>query len=291
MGKPSTTGKNRNILIAIDGSDSSKNALRQAIGYSKKANCRVTVLTVLPPYEWELEIGIVKNIKGIYRELGEKILSGAKEIAEEEGVQIETVLEEGGIHEAIIDVAESRACDLIVMGRRGLSNIDRAFMGSITARVIGYSPIDVLVIPGKGVIKCDNILLAVDGSKYSDVAVDRAISMAQDYGSVLKVLSVVDVPAEAYAEAPDAVDKLVEEARKLTQKVEGRAKSAGIKTDSFVKVGDPHEKIVDTAKELGADTICMGSHGRTGLKRLLMGSVTEKVIGNAPCPVLVVKSY
>jgi nucleotide-binding universal stress UspA family protein len=283
--------KPKNILIAIDGSDSSTNALHQTIKFAKEKNCKVTVLTVLPPYERGLELGIVKNIKVVFRSLGEKILAGALAVAQEGGIQVETVLGEGNTHEAIIDTAQSKDCDLIIVGRRGLTHLDRAFMGSITARVIGYSPIDVLVIPHDSTVKWGNILLAVDGSKYSEFAVDKAISMVRSCGGKINILSVVDVSDELFAQAPNLVKEMVSSAHEMVESVKGKVMSAGIEAEAFVREGETHEKILHMAKELNADLICMGSHGRTGLKRLLMGSVTEKVIGSASLPVLVVKTH
>lgn len=293
MGKLMSLKKVRNILIlaTLDGSESSKNALRQTIRFARKENCGVTAVTVLPAYEGELEIGLMKNIQETFKGPGEKILADARKIALEEGVEIETILEEGNAHEEIIDVAIEKNCDLIVMGRRGFGSIERAFMGSVTARVIGYSPIDVLVMPQGSALKWDNILLAVDGSKFSEIAANRAISVAQTYGRRLNVLSVVDVPSEAYAEAPDAVEKMVENARETVNAIEGQAIPAKLETRTFVREGKAHEKILNLADELKADMICMGSHGRTGLRRLLMGSVTEKVIGGSEIPVLVIKSH
>ncbi|MCL6472203.1 MAG: universal stress protein [Firmicutes bacterium] len=292
MGRLIAMKRVRNILllVAIDGSESSKNALRQSIRFARDHHCGVTAVTVIPSYEGDIDLIGVRNIREAFKEPGEKVLEEARKIATQEGVEIYTFLEEGNIHEAIIDVAQSRDCDLIVMGRRGLTGIERVLMGSVTARVIGYSPIDVLVMPEKSVIKWGKILLAVDGSKYSDVAASRAITFAQTYGRTLDILSVVDVPPEAYGEAPDFVDKMVEKAREIAETVENTAKVAKISATSFVRDGDAPEKILDLAKKLESDVIVMGSHGHTGLKRLLMGSVTERVIGHAPCPVLVVKS-
>ncbi|HZD60842.1 MAG TPA: universal stress protein [Anaerolineae bacterium] len=293
MGKLLSMRKVRNILIlvAIDGSDSSKNALRQTIKFAKKERCGITAVTVIPSYEGELELGLMSNIKDSFKEPGEKLLAEASQIAKEEGADLYTILAEGNIHEAIIDVAESRDCDLIVMGRRGLTNFERAFMGSVTARVIGYSPIDVLVMPHNSVIKWDNMLLAVDGSKHSDIAANRAISIAQAYRGELNALSVVDVTDEFFVNAPHAVEQMVKEAKTISKEVETMAQAARVRASSFVREGEAHEKIIGMAEELKANVICMGSHGRTGLRRLLMGSVTEKVIGNAPCPVLIIKSY
>jgi len=78
-------------------------------------------------------------------------------------------------------------------------------------------------------------------------------------------------------------------AKAYTKNLNNQAESAGIRAESFVGEGEPFRFISDLAIKQKANTIIMGSHGRTGLKRLLMGSVTEKVIGHAPCPVLVAK--
>jgi len=234
---------------------------------------------------------LMSNIERAMKEPGEKILDAANRIALEEGVEIETTLATGNIHESIIDVAIEKDCDMIVVGRSGMHSIERAFMGSTAARIIGYSPIDVLVMPNNAALKWDNILLAVDGSRYGEIAANRAINMAQTYGDALNIMSVVDVNEEFYANAPQAVDKMVVAARDTVQGVQDMTKKARIRTDVFVREGETHEKIIEMARELKSDVICMGSHGRTGLRRLLMGSVTEKVIGNAPCPVLVIKSH
>ncbi len=68
-----------------------------------------------------------------------------------------------------------------------------------------------------------------------------------------------------------------------------RAESAVIAAETFVKEGEPHEIIVELANDKNADVIFMGSHGRTGITRILMGAVTERVIGKSSCPVLVVR--
>jgi nucleotide-binding universal stress UspA family protein len=102
---------------------------------------------------------------------------------------------------------------------------------------------------------------------------------------------VVDVPDEAYAEAPQVVEKMVEKTRRNVIRIADSAKAAKLKTREFVREGEAHRKIIEMADELKPDIICMGSHGRSGIRRLLMGSVTEKVIGHAKCPVLVVKSH
>jgi len=135
-----------------------------------------------------------------------------------------------------------------------------------------------------------NIVLAYDGSKFSNKALKEAISIAKASGGSLLILSVVNITDEFESEAPGLTDKITERLLRLAQKALGKAVAAKVKAKVEVHVGDAYEMIVDVAKKKKADVIVMGSHGRTGLTRLLMGSVTSRVIGHAPCAVLVVKA-
>jgi nucleotide-binding universal stress UspA family protein len=135
-----------------------------------------------------------------------------------------------------------------------------------------------------------NIILAFDGSKFSNKALQEAIRMAKSSGGNLLILSVVDITDEFESEAPGLTDRMTKKLLKLAQKALEKALTAKIKAKIEVHVGDAYEMIVEVAKKKKADIIVMGSHGRTGLARLLMGSVTSRVIGHAPCAVLVVKA-
>jgi len=135
-----------------------------------------------------------------------------------------------------------------------------------------------------------NIVLAYDGSKFSNKALQEAINIAKSSGGSLLILSVVDITDEFESEAPGLTDKMTEKLLKSAQKALGKAVTAKVKAKVEVHVGDAYEMIVETATKKKADIIVMGSHGRTGLTRLLMGSVTSRVIGHAPCSVLVIKA-
>jgi len=283
-------GRYKKILVAFDGSESSKNALLQAFRLANDEECWITVATVVPAYEGDLDLTGVRDIHEALRHTGREILSMAIAIAKKEGALIKTVLEDGESSERLVSLAEAENCGIIVMGRRGRSRLERAFVGSVTARVIGHTRKDVLVVPEGTVIGWKNILLATDGSKYSDIATDKAIDFAKSYGGQLEAISVVDVPAEFYAEAPKAVEDLTRKAKEFVAAVKEKADGSNIKISTFIGEGDAYKIITDLATKEKADVIFMGSHGRTGLKKLLMGSVTEKVIGYASCPVLVVKA-
>lgn len=135
--------------------------------------------------------------------------------------------------------------------------------------------------------RLEKLLLSADGLKYSEAAINRAIGFAKSYGSEMKVISVVDVTEEFVARAPGALEGLVKNAKDIVEDVKKKVSSEGIKAEGIVREGEAYRVITELASKEKVGIIVMGSHGRTGLKRLLMGSVTEKVIGYAPCPVLV----
>ncbi|MBI5057432.1 MAG: universal stress protein [Nitrospirae bacterium] len=285
-----TMGLYRKILVAFDGSESSVNALLQAFTLANDEKCWITVATVVPTYEGDLDLTGVKDIHETLRHTGEEVMSKAKAIAGKKRALIKTVLEEGIPYEKLADLAEAENYGIIIMGRRGKSRLERAFVGSVTARVIGHSTKDVLVVPETATICWKNILFATDGSTYSNAATDKAIAFAKSYGGEIKVISVVDVPTEFYAEAPKAVEDLIKKAKEFVAVVRQKAHESDIKATTFVGEGEAYSVITELAKKEKADVLVMGSHGRTGFSKIIMGSVTEKVIGYAPCPVLVVKA-
>ena len=283
-------GKFNRLLVAVDGSQASKNALRQAFKLARDEKKWIIVVAINPPYRGDLALVGVSNIDELLKGQGEKTLAEAREIAESEGVTIRTRLEEGEPFEKIIEVAQEENCDLIVMGRRGITRLERALMGSVTAKVIGHFRGKVLVVPRDSSLGWKNILVATDSSKSGEAAVDEAVNYATSYDGTLKIISVVDVTEEFQAHAPGRVEKLVNKAKKNLEDVKRNVQSRGVTGETFVREGEPFKVIVDLAKQLHADTIVLGSHGRTGLKRIFMGSVTARVIGHTPCPVMIVKA-
>ncbi len=133
------------------------------------------------------------------------------------------------------------------------------------------------------------ILLASDGSEYAQAAIREAINIAKTCGSKLLAISVVEVNAEYEALAPKLVEKAEDETHDHLASIKDMAAKEGLTCETIAHQGEePYRFIVDEATRNKVDMIVMGSHGRTGLKRLLMGSVTARVIGHAPCKVLVV---
>jgi nucleotide-binding universal stress UspA family protein len=280
----------RCALVAFDGSKYSKNALKQAIKFGEDTECRISAVTVLRTPEGEAEVVRAKNTSDGYGNSNGAVTVNSVKMIVDDRCEIQTILEEGIIHEAIIAAAEKRDCDLIIMGRRVLTKLERTFAGSFTARVIRYSPIDVLIMPRNTKLGWRTILFATDGSEFSDIATERVLDIAEAYGAELKILSVVNISDNFYNELPGSIERMIDHARENVEVAKQRAEERNIKVETFIREGEPYEKIVKLANELKADAVCMGCHGRTGLRRFIMGSVTEKVIEEAHCPVLVVKN-
>jgi nucleotide-binding universal stress UspA family protein len=135
----------------------------------------------------------------------------------------------------------------------------------------------------------ERLLVATDGSEFSKAAVQEAITIASACSSLLSVLLVFEVSAEVELWDALSTEKLEKQMRSYLEGIKARAVRAGVTCEVILHLGDdPYKLIVAEAKKRKISTIVMGSHGRTGLTRLMMGSTVQRVIGHAPCKVLVV---
>lgn len=135
----------------------------------------------------------------------------------------------------------------------------------------------------------EKLLVATDGSLFSKAAVQEAIMLARACSSTLYVLLVIEVNADIDLWDAQAADKLEKDMRRYLEGIQAKAAKEGVKCETILHLGnEPYKDIVSEAAKRKVKMIIMGSHGRTGLTRLMMGSVVSRVIGHAPCKVLVV---
>jgi nucleotide-binding universal stress UspA family protein len=266
------------LLLATDRSVFSEGAVREAISFAKKCSSRLYVMSVLetnPEYE---TIGASAYQKE--EEEAIKYLASVKTRASQEGLYYcDTALHYGEEpYRLIVDEAAEKEVDMIIIGRRGRSGLMKVLMGQVAAKVIGHALCKVLVVPRAARVECRNILVATDGSEHSIAAASEAIGIAKRCSSNIITVSSVHAEEEL-GEAEANVKKVVEMAQK-----------EGIPVEALTPLGRSHDVIVETAGGRGVDLIVMGTYGKTGLKKLLMGSSTEKVIGHASCAVLVVRA-
>lgn len=277
----------KKILVAYDGSSSAATALGIAAELAKADKCWIKVLAVVPPYTGDLELIGVSNIKETIEGTGRDILAEAKELARKHDVNILTNLEQGEPYERIVHVADDERCDLIVLGRSGHSHLERELMGGVTARVIGHTKHHVLVVPESVTMSWEHVLVATDESQNARQAVNLAMDIAEEKSAPLSVVSVVPTNDEFIALAPDQVAEMIKTKEVFLAGIKKEADGRNIKLVTHVREGEPHEQITKLAGDINASVIVMGTYGRKGLHRLLMGSVTERTIGYSPCPVLI----
>ena len=135
------------------------------------------------------------------------------------------------------------------------------------------------------------ILVPTDGSPASDAAIEHAIDLAEQYGARLHALYVVDGAAYSSLEAGAevVVEALESEGAEATKRVADAAADAGVDCVTSVTSGTAYQSIHDYVDEHGIDVVVMGTHGRKGLDRYLLGSVTERVVRTSDVPVLTVR--
>ncbi len=221
--------------------------------------------------------------------------------------------------EGILAFARERGCDLIVLSAMGVSAFRAILLGSNTRKVVRASDCPVLVIPASNRVAAEDflrkaqglppaaeskkkragkhfrhILVATDFSAASAPAVARATALAGETGAELTIAHAYQPPSlvlEGYV-PPATYEKwdhgLEEDTLKKLQRLVDDAGRAGVVATPLVLTGAPDQAITDAARDLDCDLVVMGTHGRTGVSRLFLGSVAARVISASPCPVMTI---
>lgn len=268
----------KHILFATDGSEYSSGAQRLAIELANRCGAELTAMTVVLSME-DLEGVGTHHLRETLEKEAQDRLAAVVAACRSEGVPCATRVAYGEAPEQeIIATAAEIGADLICLGRRGKRGLARFMVGHATAHVAGRAPCDVLVVPRAAEMWRQRVLLATDGSPPSEAAARVAASMA---GQCALPVSVVSATKASHSTERKA------EARAVVDRTVAALDRAGIASDGAVAEGRADAVVVETATSCGADLIVMGSHGRSGLPRILLGSISERVIGQARCPVLV----
>jgi nucleotide-binding universal stress UspA family protein len=269
----------RNLLVCTDGSPASEGAINAGVQLGILTGAKVCLLEVINiPLDYE-PISVIPRLAA----LEEQALNRLRKYQEKSAVH--GLALEGAVctkpsisvPDGILEEAGVRKPDLIIMGRKGLSGIERLLMGSVTSRVIGSSPYHVLVVPRETNLGFQKILIAHDGSVFGEGAWRQTILLAEGANSEVIAVSV------------GRNQSRILECQMVLQHLEASAARHNLRFQSLLPQGRPSEQIIQAAQDEKVDLIVLGSHGRSGLARLYMGSVAERVIGTVKCPVLVTK--
>ncbi|OQX08855.1 MAG: universal stress protein UspA [Desulfobulbaceae bacterium A2] len=275
----SLLGEAKTLLLATDGSHYSDGAIQEAIFFGQACGARVVVLHTVNADAESLSAAHSAVMQRQHEM--EPHLNQIRKMAQDSGVECEVVVVATSSPEkTIVEQAALRKADVILMGRHGKTARLSLLVGSMTAKVIGQGFPHVLVVPKDFLITGAQVLLALDGSANSRLAAEEALSLGRKCRTLqrLTIMSVSKREDELSA------------AQALVDEVSAKAREEGsrVSCETLVQVGNPVELIVQAAKERNVDMILLGGKGKSSMAKMLMGHVTENVIGRAHCAVLVV---
>lgn len=195
-------------------------------------------------------------------------------------------LREGLPAEEILRVAREKKVDLIAISTHGRKGVVRLIAGSVAEEVLRRTDVPLLVTrPGTAVHEWKQIVVALDGSARSESVLPEAVRLARKLGAGIEVLQVaVPVVAGGAGEAPIVLPP--EDPMPYLNSVVRRLEADGAKARAVSLEGRPSEAVLKHLAESGASLLCMTTHGRSGLTRMLLGSVAEEILRKSPCPVL-----
>ena len=274
----SPIGRFETVMLATDGSEWSAGAERIAIQVCKEHGSKLHILSAISTPGEAGWMGKVNDIEA--GKQTDAIIERITATAAKEGVECQGHVRSGNDpYEVIVDTAKDISADVIVMGRKGRRGLARLMLGDATAKVIGYAPCSVLVVPETASI-WTSILVATDGSRFSDMAAVFAAELAKAGGVPLSVLS-VKVPVHS--------ERRQNEAQPIVDRVLAFLEEQGIQARGIVEEGPADDTIVDVAEDRQAGLIVLGNFGRTGIGRMLFGSKAERVINQTSSPVLIAR--
>jgi nucleotide-binding universal stress UspA family protein len=198
----------------------------------------------------------------------------------------------------IQEVALRMGVRMIVMGTHGRRGLRRLLMGSVTEEVVRHAASPVMVVPlsKKAMSKApvSRLFVPLDFSEHTDVVMEEAGIMARVFGAKVDLFHAVDMPYLPYvglANDPlkDIQKRALKAAGEELEQLAATLHEGGLEVEVHKRTGPAGSTILEAARDNDADFIVMASHGRHGLDRILLGSVTEKVLRGAACPVLVVR--
>ena len=281
------------ILLPFDGSEGAAEVLHHASEIAHWAGATIQILYVADTTRDSVTVVEGQTVDVLEQE-GEDVVEEAAQTLDTLGISYDTDVVQGNPAPTIVEYADRYDQDLVVMPTHGREGISRSLMGSVSEKVVRLSDVPVLTArmqPDETLeFPYENVLVPTDGSAAATHAAEHVLSLAASLDATVHVLSVVDDATlgldvrstgsgkESERAATDAVEAVVSE-----------AESRGV-TDTVrhVEHGSPFDEIIDSIESNEIDAIGMGSTGRRGTDRILLGSVAEKTVREATVPVVTV---
>lgn len=287
------------ILVPTDGSDHAERAARHACALAEAFDATVRVLAVADvsgaagPFDAG---GVSEEFVDRIEAESDRAVAAASALAPDE-VAVESAVVEGRPAETILSAVEEQGVDLVAMGSRGRGRLRRFLAGSTADEVVRESPVPVVTVretDEEPVTDYERVVIPTDGSSPSAAAVEHGVAVAAAFEATVHAVNVVDLGVVAggsdVAAPAGLLENLVERGEAATERVAERARGSGVDAVTEVREGFPASDLLDYVDEEGIDFVAMGTHGRSGFDRVLLGSTTQGLIRQSPVPVMSVRA-
>ncbi|WP_276300132.1 universal stress protein [Halorussus lipolyticus] len=282
------------ILLPVDDSEGADDAIGHAADLADHFDATVHVVFVASTNRDSVTV-VGSDVVDALEQEGEDIVEPVADDLRDRGVACESEVVQGDPAMTIVDYADSRGMDLVVMPTRGRSGLSRYLLGSVTEKVVRHSEVPVLTIrthdEARTPFPYENVLIPTDGSKAAGGAVDRAVELTAAFDATLHAVSVVDDRSLGIdVRSGSASEELRGVAEEAVADVADRADEAGVeRVEKHVLTGRASNKLLDYVADEDIDVVAMGTTGRGAADRVLLGSVTERIVRSSPVPVLTVR--
>jgi nucleotide-binding universal stress UspA family protein len=288
----------KRILVPTDFSENARRAMSYAIQLAKQCSAKLHLLhtPVIPTYLL-MDLSYSPGPEAVTRILNDsqEALDEQAKIIADAGVEHVAVIREGTIHEVIRDYAKEHDLDLVVMGTHGRTGVSKLMYGSVTERVLKTVHTPIIVVPAGGGKIPSSIVIAYDFSAPAKRAAEAARAIhGLCHGSLHMVHSYLDVWGE-YTDRGAVVGEAAERRREALRLGLGEMLKADAKElfsidsqaiQTHLVTGDPAEGILRVAEQVGATLICAGTTGKSGIERILIGSVARRLLHDSKVPLL-----
>lgn len=281
------------MLFPTDGSDVAATTVETVLEIAATHDSTLHILHVADTkHDSVTRLGT--EVVDVLEREGQQIVATVADQAAERGIDHEADVIQGGVHETITAYATEHDIDVIVMPTGGRDGVTQALLGSVTERVIRTSSTPVLTLPPDSAAVTHpfrNLLIPTTGRRQTDSVIELGVDLATAYSATFHALSVVDTMSlgiDVYSE--QHVAELEEQATAAVEHATGMAEDASVSSiqGSVMEGVSVSKEILRYIEAHDIDLVVVGTHGRSGVDRYLLGSVSEKIVRSSPVPVLVV---
>jgi nucleotide-binding universal stress UspA family protein len=280
----------KKILWATDFSDEAQESLLYAYAFAKAFKASIVALHVIPDFSaalydaaYVIRGELVKKVAAVKKDAEGKF----KTLQKAKGITFKSIVKEGTAAKVIIEVAEKEGVDLIVIGRRGMSAIEKLFIGSVANQVLRNSPVPILLTKKKtGVPRFKKIIVPTDFSEREEVERDFAWEIAKGFGAEMTLLHVLEL--HDYEFSPRVLDDMMDSLLKRLKQRKKREKTEIKIREEVYRAIDAAIGIVDYAETHSYDLIVISTCVQSKLERFFLGSTTEKVISYTHIPIFAI---